>query len=199
MVTPLRLYLAFLALLAAERGVELVVSARHAARLLARGGVEAGRGHYPPMVVVHAGFLLCCAAEAMAFPAPPGRLALLAVAAALGAQALRWWAIATLGDRWSTRVVVVPGEPPVTGGPYRFLRHPNYLAVVVELAAVPLAWGSWRTALAFSAANALLLRVRIRAEERALGDAWARAFRGRPRFVVGLGRRRSAGGSRDAA
>jgi methyltransferase len=96
-----------------------------------------------------------------------------------------WWAIATLGTRWCTRIIVLPGAPPVTGGPYRWLRHPNYLAVVVELAALPLAFGSWRTALAFSSANAALLAVRIRAEERALGAAWGEAFRGRRRLVPG--------------
>jgi methyltransferase len=107
---------------------------------------------------------------------------------ALLAQGLRWWAIATLGPRWSTRIVVLPGAPPVTDGPYRFLRHPNYLAVVLELAAVPLIGGALVTAAAASLGNAFLLAVRIRAEERALGPEWGRAFgslgrllpRGRP-------------------
>ncbi len=176
-------YLAFLGLLALERGVELAVSARHARRLLARGGVEVGRRHHGPMVAVHAAFLVACGLEALAHPDPPPRAALLAAAGVLLAQALRWWAVATLGERWTTRVIVLPGAPPVTRGPYRHLRHPNYLAVILEMALVPLAFGSWRTALAFSAANAALLAVRIRAEERALGQAWASAFRGRPRLV----------------
>lgn len=188
MVIPLPAYLALLGLLALERGVELVISARHARRLLARGGVELGRGHYRPMVAFHALFLLACLGEALRWPAPPPAAALLALAGALGAQGLRWWAIGTLGERWSTRVIVLPRAAPVTGGPYRFLRHPNYLAVVLEVACVPLAYGSWRTALAFSLGNAGLLWVRVRAEEAALGEAWARAFRGRPRFVPGGGR-----------
>jgi methyltransferase len=195
-------YLAFLVLLALERGAELVVSARHARSLLARGGVEAGRGHYRPMVIFHAAFLAACALEALAHPEPPPRAAFAALAGAVLAQGLRWWAIATLGERWSTRVIVLPGAPPVTGGPYRYLRHPNYLAVLLEMALVPLAFGSWRTALAFSAGNAALLAVRIRAEERALGDGWSRAFRGRPRFVLrlrGIFPRNPPGGSRDAA
>jgi methyltransferase len=183
MVMPRDAYLALVGLLALERGAELVVSSRHARRLLARGAVEAGEGHYWPMVLFHVAFLLSCVAEALAFPAPPPPIAALALAGALLAQGLRWWAIATLGERWSTRVIVLPGAPPVTGGPYRFLRHPNYLAVVMELVLVPLAFGSWRSAIAFSAGNAALLAVRIRAEERALGESWARAFRGRPRFV----------------
>jgi methyltransferase len=174
----------FLAALALERGLELVVSSRNARRALARGGVEAGRGHYPAMVVFHAGFLLTCAAERLLWPVPwPLPAALAALGAALLAQALRWWAVAALRGRWTTRVVVVPGEPPVTDGPYRWVRHPNYLAVVVELLAAPLVLGAWRTALAFTLGNAILLAVRIPAEERALGPAWRAAFAGRPRLV----------------
>jgi methyltransferase len=185
---PLHLYLGLLALVFLERLVELGLSERNARRALARGGREHGRGHYPAMVALHSAFLLACAAEALVHPEPPGRAALLAVAGVLGAQALRWWAVSALGERWSTRVVVIPGAAPVVGGPYRWLRHPNYLAVIAEVACLPLAWGSWRTALAFSAANAALLWVRIRAEERALGPGWEEAFRGRPRLVPG-GRR----------
>lgn len=201
MVTARDAYLAFLGLLALERGVELAVSARHARRLLARGGVEVGRGHYRPMVAFHAAFLVACAAEAVARPSPPPPIALLAALGVLLAQGLRWWAIAALGERWCTRVVVVPGAPPVVAvGPYRWIRHPNYLAVVLEMALVPLAFGSWRSALAFSAGNAVLLAVRIRSEERALGESWSRAFRGRPRFVPWRrGSPTHPGGSRDAA
>ncbi|MBI5069043.1 MAG: hypothetical protein HZB56_12460 [Deltaproteobacteria bacterium] len=184
-MTLLHPYLALLAAVALERGLELRLSERNARRALARGGVEHGRGHYPVMVVMHTTFLLCCAAEALAFPAVPPAAALAALAGAAAAQGLRWWAVAALGERWSTRVVVVPGAAPVTGGPYRWLRHPNYLAVVLEVACLPLAWGSWRTALLFSLANAALLRVRIRAEERALGPAWEAAFAGRPRLLPG--------------
>ncbi|HEU4382201.1 MAG TPA: isoprenylcysteine carboxylmethyltransferase family protein [Anaeromyxobacteraceae bacterium] len=186
MVTARDAYLGLLALFALERVAELWLSARNARRALARGAVESGRGHYPAMVAVHALFLLACAAEALAFPAPPPPLALLAVAGALGAQALRWWAVATLGHRWNTRILVVPGEPPATAGPYRWLRHPNYLAVVVEVACLPLAFGSWRTALVFSVLNALLLRRRIPDEERALGPGWAAALGERPRLLPGL-------------
>jgi methyltransferase len=187
-VNPLHLYLALVALFSLERLAELTLSERNARRTLSRGGREHGRGHYPAMVVLHSAFLLCCAGEALAYPRPPPAAAFLAVAGVLGAQALRWWAVSALGDRWSTRVVVLPGAPPVVGGPYRWLRHPNYLAVIVEVACLPLAYGSWRTAALFSAGNAVLLWVRIRAEERALGPGWEEAFRGRPRLVPG-GRR----------
>jgi methyltransferase len=178
-------YLAFLGLLALERFAEVAVSSRHARRLLARGGLEVGRGHYRPMVVFHAAFLAACLGEALLWPDPPPAAAWLPLGGALLAQGLRWWAIAVLGERWSTRVIVLPGAPPVTGGPYRFLKHPNYLAVVLEMACVPLAFGSWRSALLFSLGNAWLLAVRIRAEEGALGDGWARAFQGRRRLIPG--------------
>ncbi len=193
MVTPLHAYLGLVALFAAERGAELALSLRNSRRALGRGAVEAGRGHYPAMVAVHALFLAACAGEALAWPRPPPEVALLAVGGALAAQALRWWAVAALGDRWNTRILVVPGAAPATGGPYRFLRHPNYLAVSLEMACLPLAWGSWRTALLFSAANAALLAVRIPAEEAALGDEWRRAFDGRPRLVPGTVRPASRG------
>ena len=176
-------YLAFLAAIAIERVVELAVSRRHERALAARGAIERGRRHYPAMVLLHAGALAGCAAGALLRPAPPPPWALGAAAAVLGAEALRWWAVATLGERWTTRVLVLPDAPPITGGPYRFLRHPNYLAVVVELAALPLAWGLLELALLASVANAVVLAIRIRVEERALGPRWASAFRGRPRFL----------------
>jgi methyltransferase len=188
MVTALSLYLCFVGLVVLERLVELLLSRRNLRRALARGGVEHGRGHYPAMVAFHALFLVAVASEALSHPAPPPAAALVAVAGVLLAEGLRWWAVAALGERWNTRIVVVPGEAPVTGGPYRFLRHPNYLAVVLEMACLPLAWGSWRTALAFSAGNALLLAVRIPEEERALGPSYAAALAGRPRLLPG-GRR----------
>ncbi len=184
MVISVRMYLVFLGLLAGERLVELVISRRNAARALARGGFETGQGHYRVMVVLHSLFLVACAAEVVGlgrpFPEPWGWVAL---GLALVAQGLRYWAIASLGERWNTRIIVVPGLSPVTRGPYRFLRHPNYVAVVLELAVVPLIHGAWMTALVFTLGNALLLRVRIRAEESALGESYAQAFAHRPRFI----------------
>jgi methyltransferase len=180
------LYLGFLALLGAERLVELALSARNARRAFAQGAIEVGQGHFGVMKALHTLFLFACAGEVLLLHRGfPGALGWTALALALGAQALRYWAIATLGERWNTRVIVLPGAAPVTGGPYRYLRHPNYLAVIVELAAVPLIHGGWLTALVFSAANAALLTVRIRAEERALGEAYARAFGGAPRLIPG--------------
>jgi methyltransferase len=159
-------------LVAAERLVELVVARRNAAWSLARGGTEHGRGHYPPMVLLHKALLVGCLVEpaVMARPFVPA-LGVPMLLLVVAAQALRWWCIASLGPRWNTRVIVVPGLPLVTRGPYRWLRHPNYLAVVVEGAALPLVHSAWLTAGAFTALNLWLLGVRIRCEEAALGGA----------------------------
>ncbi len=158
---------------ALERLAELVVSARNARWSLARGGVEHGRRHFGPMVALHSGLLVACVAEAhLAHRAFVPVLGWTALALVLASQALRWWCITTLGPRWNTRVVVVPGLPLVTGGPYRWLRHPNYVAVVVEGLTLPLVHSAWVTALGFTVLDAvLLLRFRIPSEERALASA----------------------------
>ena len=131
------------ALVAAQRLGELVLSRRNAKRLLAAGGSEAGAGHYPVLVMVHAGWLV---ALAVAVPAHrPAAWGLVALYAAL--QGVRYWIIATLGARWTTRIITVPGRRPVRHGPCRFLRHPNYLVVACEIALLPLVFGAWRIAL----------------------------------------------------
>jgi methyltransferase len=162
--------LALIAAVAAERLVELMLARKNAAWALARGGREHGRGHYPFMVALHATWLAGCLAEP-ALDASPFDAARFAAAASavVAAQGLRWWTIGTLGRRWTTRVIVVPGLPLVTAGPFRLLRHPNYLAVAVEIAALPLAVGAWATAIGCSALNGLLMAVRIPCEEAALG------------------------------
>ncbi|MBS2539854.1 hypothetical protein KGQ20_44645 [Catenulispora sp. NF23] len=152
-----------------ERLAELVVGKRNAAWSLARGGVETGRGHYPPMVLLHTGLLAGCLIEpAVAHRSFIPALGIPMLALAIGAQGLRWWCIRTLGPRWNTRVIVVPGLPLVATGPYRWFAHPNYVAVVVEGFALPLAGSAWVTALVFTVLNAALLTVRLRCEIRAL-------------------------------
>lgn len=162
------------AVVAVQRLSELAISRRNQRALLARGAREVGASHYPWMVALHASFLVSCLAEVWLLGRPfrlPLALGALAVlAAALG---LRCWTLRTLGGRWTTRVVVLPGEPPVTAGPYRWLRHPNYLVVVLELAAIPLVHGAWLTAALFGLANLALLRLRIAVEEAALTAAEA--------------------------
>jgi methyltransferase len=163
-------YVGLVAAVAAERIAELVVSKRHADWAFARGGVEYGRSHYPVMAVVHAALLVSCVVEVAVADRPfVPWLGWPMVALVLATQALRWWCVATLGLQWNTRVIVVPNLPLVTDGPYRWLRHPNYLAVTVEVAALPLVHTAWVTAVVFSIANAiLLLGWRIPVEERAL-------------------------------
>jgi len=165
-------YVALVALVAVERGAELVVSRRNLAWARSRGGREYGFGHYPLMVVLHVGLLVACLVEAAHrwfIPALGWPMLVLAVLA----QGLRWWCVTVLGHRWNTRVVVVPGLPLVAAGPYRWLRHPNYVAVVVEGIALPLVYTGWVTAALFTVANAGLLRVRIASENAALARALA--------------------------
>lgn len=179
-------YLALLVLLACERGFELRISRRNAERAFAEGGIEVGQGHFGVMRALHTVFFFACALEVVGLGrAFDPRLGLPMLALAATAQVLRYWAITSLGPRWNVRVIVVPGAPVVTSGPYRWLRHPNYLAVVAEGIAIPLIHGAGWTALAFTLANAWLLATRIRVEERALADYCAENARlgGRPRFV----------------
>jgi methyltransferase len=156
---------ALLLLATLQRLVELVVAQRNTRALLAEGAYEVGRGHYPVVVVLHGlwlatlwGFVALGRAELHVWPA----IAYLLV------QALRVWTLASLGRYWTTRVIVVPGASLVRKGPYRFLRHPNYAVVALEIALLPLALGSWALALGFSVANAIVLAWRIRVEDMAL-------------------------------
>lgn len=189
-------YLLLVALLVVERLFELALSRRNAARARDRGAIEVGREHFRLMAAVHVLFLAACLVEPPLQDRHPwpvvSELALVGVAAS---QALRYWAVYTLGDRWNVRILVIPGASPITAGPYRFVRHPNYLAVAIELLCVPLVGGAWLTAVAFSLANAALLRVRIQQEEEALGEGWARSFADKPRF---LPRRRNSPRGRGA-
>lgn len=182
MVIP---YLVFMGILTLERLVELVISRRHVAWAAERGGVEFGGRHFGFMKFLHTAFLLCGPGEVLLLDrsfhpeigVPMFTLALLA-------QGLRYWAIITLGPFWNVRVVVVPGAQPITTGPYRYLRHPNYLAVIVEGFAVPLVHTAWITAAAFSLLNAAVLRTRIRCEEEALAThcRYRERFDHLPRF-----------------
>ena len=152
-----------LLLVTVQRLGELWLSNRNTRRLLDHGAVEAGRGHYPLLVAVHVGWL---AALWWWAPGQPINWPLMIVFALL--QLSRVWVIASLGLRWTTRIIVLPAAPLVRAGPYRFVDHPNYLIVALEIAALPLAFGLTGVALAFSILNGAILTVRIRAENRAL-------------------------------
>jgi methyltransferase len=155
---------------ALQRLLELRLSRRNERLLRARGAIERGRGHYPLMVALHALWLLSTLVEG--FLRGPGLPALWPIPAALFllVQPLRYWAIRSLGGYWNTRILVVPDAKLVARGPYRYLRHPNYVVVAVEVATFPLIFGAWVTALVFSVLNAALLFVRIREENRALAE-----------------------------
>lgn len=181
------LYSLLLGAVALERLLELVVTRRNRAWALSQGGLEVGEDHYPWMVAMHSLLLVASPAEVWLLDRPYipwlalGMVTLLALT-----MALRYWAIATLGRRWTTRVICVPGLPVVTGGPYRFFRHPNYLAVAVEVLALPLVHSAWLTAAFFGVANYFVLRTRIRVEEAALEshNDYSKSFpEARPRAV----------------
>lgn len=156
---------AILALVTLQRLGELLLARRNTQRLLARGGYEVAPGHYPFIVAVHATWLLSLW---LLGPGPPIHVVPLILYVLL--QAFRVWTLASLGERWTTRIIVVPGEPLVRRGPYRFLDHPNYLIVIGEIAILPLVFGLPDVALFFSAANGAVLAVRIREENRALAE-----------------------------
>jgi methyltransferase len=178
------LFVAVVGAVAVQRLAELRLSARHELALRRRGAVEAGAGHYPWMVALHTGLLVSAPLEVWLLRRPLVlALAAASAVALVAATALRYWTIRTLGERWTTRVLYLPGAEAVAGGPYRWLRHPNYVAVRLEMLALPLLHTAWVTALVFGLANALLLRVRIRVEEGALQEntRWGEALGGEGR------------------
>jgi methyltransferase len=155
--------IAILAFVTLQRLAELLLSQRNTKRLLADGAREHGAAHYPLLVALHAAWL---AAVWWWAPGQPVNLPLLAVFAVL--QLARVWVIATLGPRWTTRIIVKPGAPLVRAGPYRFVNHPNYWVVAAEIAVLPLVFGLVALAIVFSLLNAAILVIRIRAENAAL-------------------------------
>ncbi|MFP5077916.1 isoprenylcysteine carboxyl methyltransferase family protein [Rhizobium sp. YIM 134829] len=149
-----------------ERLFELVLARRNTAGLLAKGGVEVAAGHYPLIVLLHAAWLAGLWLLATDAPLHPVWLAVFGML-----QILRFWTLATLGRRWTTRIITVPGETLVAAGPYRFIRHPNYVVVIGEIAVLPLCFGLPLYALLFSLANAVILTIRIKAENAALAGS----------------------------
>lgn len=164
-----------LGLVTAQRGAELLLSRRNTQRLMARGAVEVAPGHYPLMVALHASWLIALWVFGHDQAVSP-----LALAAYLVLQGLRAWVMLTLGARWTTGIIVLPNEPLVARGPYRLLRHPNYAVVAAEIAVLPLVFGLLWIAAIFTALNAAVLFIRIRAENRALDASRAIAAQGAP-------------------
>ncbi|MET0675685.1 MAG: isoprenylcysteine carboxylmethyltransferase family protein [Bradyrhizobium sp.] len=159
-----------LALVTMQRLGELVLARHNTKRLMARGAVEVGAGHYPLLVAMHTAWLIALWVYGHDQPVDP-----IPLAAFVGLQGLRWWILATLGPRWTTRIVVLPGAPLVSDGPYRYIAHPNYVVVAAEIALLPLALHLPVIALVFSALNAGMLVIRIRAESQALAASSGRA------------------------
>ena len=158
--------IALLAFVTLQRLGELVLARRNTAALLARGAREVAAEHYPAMVALHAGWIIGLWLLALGRP-----VEFFWFVVFMGLQVLRLWVLATLKGRWTTRIVILPGAPLVEGGPYRFFKHPNYMIVTGEIAALPLAFGMPLYALVFSLLNAAVLTVRIRAENAALKSA----------------------------
>lgn len=154
-----------LTLVTVQRLAELMLAKRNTASLLARGGIEKSSGHYPYIVVMHAAWLLL-----LWFFASNTQINFWWLALFIVLQFLRVWVIATLGERWTTRIIVIPGEARVQHGPYRYIAHPNYMIVAAEIIALPMALGLPWVALVFTLLNAAILFVRIRAEAKALDD-----------------------------
>ena len=164
-----------LALVTLQRSGELVVAQRNTRRLLARGAVELAPGHYPLVVAVHASWLI-----SLWLLGRDQDVNVTALAAYLVLQVLRGWVFWTLAARWTTRIIVVPGEKLVSAGPYRFLTHPNYAVVTGEIAVLPLVFYLPRIAALFTVLNAVVLAIRIRAENRALAASRQATLAGTP-------------------
>ena len=165
---PMSPLYAIIGFLVFQRLVELGIARRNHRALVARGAIEFGRRHYPALVALHAGWLL--ALLGTIDPQTPVSIPLLAVFVLL--ECGRVWVVVTLGSRWTTRVMVVPGAKRIRAGPYRYVNHPNYLIVCGEIAVVPLMFGAWTLAVIASALNLLALRTRIRVENKALAEVY---------------------------
>src|ERR1035437_514760 len=165
-------YIAFsilLVVVAIERIIGLVISKRNLRWSFAQGGIEFGRSHYKYMVAIHVFLLSGSLIEVWVFrPTLISTLSWSMFTLAVASQALRWWCISTLGKRWNTLVVIIPGKPACNTGPYRWFKHPNYVAVVIEGFALPMVGFAWRTAVVFSILNAAVLTARLSSENAAL-------------------------------
>jgi methyltransferase len=166
-VTADKYFLGIIVYTILQRLSEVLIAKRNTKKLLERGAVEFGSAHYPMMVAMHTCFFISLIVEFLLFTAQefyPGYIVFF-----IAAQGIRFWVMRVLGDRWTTRVLVIKGEQLVARGPYRYLSHPNYVVVALEIAVLPLAFGLYCTAAAFTVLNALmLLKVRIPVERKAL-------------------------------
>ncbi len=167
-MNPLYIFLLFLSI---QRIIELVIARRHERILMKLGAVEVDTTGYRAIVAMHAAFFVSLVLESLAMKRSPSPYWIVLIVIFAAAQLLRYWAISSLGVYWNTKLIVAPNHPPITRGPYKYLRHPNYAAVITEIAIIPLIFSCYITAALFTFINALLLRRRIRIETIALGMA----------------------------
>ncbi len=167
-MNPLYIFLLFLSI---QRIIELVIARRHERTLLKLGAVQIDATGYRMIVAMHASFFVSIVLESLAMKRSPSPYWIVLLAIFVAAQLLRYWAIASLGVYWNTKIIVTPNHPPIKRGPYKYIRHPNYAAVIIEIAIIPLIFSCYITAVLFTFTNALLLRRRIRIETIALGMA----------------------------
>ncbi|GAF13501.1 alkylpyrone O-methyltransferase [Bacillus sp. JCM 19046] len=174
-----------IAVIIVQRLVEVKLAQQNERWIKAQGGVEAGKDHYPWMVALHVAFFISLLIEVTITPVSFQLLSVIAFLIVLFAQVIRIWALSSLGRYWNTKIIVLPEAPVVEKGPYRFLRHPNYTVVILEVAFIPLLFQAYVTAIVFTILNAWMLSVRIKAEEAALTDEtkdYATQFKQKKRF-----------------
>jgi methyltransferase len=175
----------FIGFVIIQRLVEVVIANQNAKWMKKQGGYEAGREHYKYIFVLHAFFFVALLIEVFSVQAGGVKWSLIPLVVFLIAQIGRVWALSSLGRFWNTRIMILPGAKVVAKGPYRFMRHPNYVIVTLELFALPLIFQAYWTAIVFSLLNAVILRVRIKEEERALKEAtdYEEVFKEKGRFI----------------
>ncbi|WP_332646578.1 isoprenylcysteine carboxyl methyltransferase family protein [Lysinibacillus sp. 54212] len=165
------IFMILLLFVIAQRLVELAVARRNEMAMKAKGAYEVGASHYPYMIALHSSFFICLIAEVLYFDLAPSSLFSYMLALFLLVQGLRIWCLASLGEHWNTKIIILPGANVVAKGPYSFIRHPNYLVVCIEIALLPLMFGAYFTAITFTVLNFIMLSVRIPLEEKALREA----------------------------
>jgi len=153
-----------------QRLIEMLVAKRNEKKVKAIGAIEFGASHYPYMVAMHAGFFLSLMIEVWGLNRQPSRYFLVLLVFLLATQVIRYWALCSLGTYWNTKILVVPNAMMVKKGPYRWLKHPNYVVVAIELMLIPLLFNAYFTAILFTCLNAWMMAVRIQTEEKALNQ-----------------------------
>jgi methyltransferase len=178
----------FVGFIIVQRLTELIIARRNERWMKAKGAVEFGSGHYPIMVLLHSAFIVTLSFEVLYFHRELSSLWVVLLIGFLFTQAIRVWALRSLGPYWNTKIIVLPGAEVVKKGPYQFIKHPNYVIVTLEIILIPLLFSAYTTAALFTVLNIMILSVRIRAEERALTEwtSYKSELEGNRRFLPAL-------------